>query len=164
MKVELVLATRIAQPFNPIDMGLRIALGSDKIHSELIFNTGESFSSRGRVKNIYIPSKRRRRDKKGVQFAKVDYSKGKWIFNSFYVSLLEERIIFHRCENLIGRKYDSLGAIFGCGLGLPIDRSNSYWCSEVIACVLQEVLKIENDNLKPDELYQAIITYIINCT
>ncbi len=162
----IVLATRIGKWYNPIDMGLIAALGGNKIHSELVFlNLGlglgniNSFSSRGRVKNIFIPGKHKRKEKKGVRFSYVDYYKGKWKFTLLQLNTAEVNKVYNKARTIIGCGYDTPGAVFNCGFDLPVDKKDKYWCSEACAYALKEVYKIE-ENLTPEELEDEIFSIL----
>lgn len=160
---KLVLATRIVQPWNPLDVLLGIALGSRYIHSELIFPDmkleHKSFSSRGRVKNVSISDRTKRKEKKGVYFASVDYQKGRWLYTDLLVSETEKKDVYGACLALAGCGYDTPGAVLNCGLHLTIDKKDKYWCSEAVTCVLSTVLGLRRDNLTPQQLLNKVQKY-----
>ncbi len=164
MSPNLTLITRIAEWYNPIDVGLSIALGSRYIHSELRFDnsfswTHNSFSSRGRVRNVEIKTRTKRRDKKGVHFAKVNYNKGCWLYTTIPVHRHQAELIHNRALGIVGRGYDSAGAVFGCGFDLPVDHRDKYWCSEAIVYALKKELSIPIDNLTPHQLLLTVQSY-----
>jgi len=135
---------------------LKNILGEQFIHSELWFPTylagaENSFSSRGRIKNCTA-------NKKGVQFAKVDYNVGKWIFTPLSrIPKSEYENIYALCLELVGREYDTLGAIFNCGFGFKkVDKVDKDWCSEVIASVIGMYYGIKNDNFTPGQLFRRV--------
>ena len=153
-KVTLVLATRIAQWWNPIDRFLSSVLRSKYIHSELIMPDKGCFSSRGRTKdtNPRVP--------KGVYLANVNFKKGKWIKTEFQVSKKQLDVILLRMICILNKKYDIAGAVFTCGLNIPIDKKSKFWCSEAVAYVLQEcITTINSDNVKPVRLLRYINEY-----
>ena len=161
---KIILATRIAQWWNPMDMFLKAALGSKYIHSELIFNCvpeisysetrhagRHSFSSRGRVR--YVSPR-----KKGVRFATVNYNKGRWIYTPLarvtsHVSVVE---VHKRCQLILGKDYDSLGAVFNAGFRLPIDKAHEFWCSEACAFAIMKLYpELTSDNVTPERLLRV---------
>jgi hypothetical protein len=147
----ITLATRIAQWYNPIDMFLSRALNSKYIHSEIVFNRNDSFSSRGRTKDV---EPRR----KGVSFAEVDYHKGKWLFTTTHKVKNDQRAIVRaRAKEIVGKKYDTLGAIFNAGFRLPIDKRDKFWCSEACAYALQDFYPVLKDNkITPEKLLHIV--------
>jgi len=147
----IYLVTRVTKWYNLLDMVLAYVLKSKYIHSELYFpdkknKKQRSFSSRGRTKNMTPRFK-------GVNFAHVNYKKGKWVWNEILVSYYSYNDIMHRCYNIVGKGYDIAGAVGNCGFGLPIDDREKFWCSEAIAYVLG----LKYDNLTPRELRETIL-------
>lgn len=147
----IYLVTRIAKWYNPIDAFLAYVLKSKYIHSELYLigrksKKQRSFSSRGRTKNMTPRFK-------GVNFAHVNYKKGKWVWNEISITTVEYYEIINRCNLILGKGYDIAGAIGNCGFGLPIDDREKFWCSEAIAYVLG----LKYDNLTPRELREMVL-------
>jgi len=157
---RLILATRVAQWYNPIDIFLSRALNSKYIHSELIFPIDcdltsfgrNSFSSRGRIKGIAPKIK-------GVSFARVDYTRGRWIYTSVnFIDTLHKILMVHnRCLSIDGKQYDTLGAVLRTGFKLPLHKKNKYWCSEAIGHVLNLFIPISKyDIVNPEFLLQSV--------
>ena len=163
MLPNLTLATRIAEWNNPVDVGSAVTVGSEFIHSELIFNNLElkydSFSSRSRVQNVKIKNLRKRHDKKGVHFAKVNFTKGKWLYTTIPVTIHQMVLVYNRAQDIVGKEYGKPGAVFGCGFGFPVDHSYEYWSSEAVAYALKRELFFLSVNLTPHQLLLEVQSF-----
>jgi len=147
----IYLVTRVAKWYNPLDVVLAYVLKSKYIHSELYFpdkknKKQSSFSSRGRTKNMTPRFK-------GANFAHVNYKKGKWVWDKISINSAEYQEIIAMCYDIVGKGYDTAGAVGNCGFNLPIDNRKKFWCSEAIAYVLG----MKHDNLTPSELREKIL-------
>jgi hypothetical protein len=106
-------------------------------HSELRFSDGMSFSSRNN----------------GVGFKKIHYSHPeRWDFIDLNVSKRDEDAIRQHALLHCGERYDWTGIYLDQFLGTKIHTEDKWWCSEIIA----HVLNIYPEMTDPTELHKAV--------
>jgi hypothetical protein len=112
----------------------------DEIHSELLFDDGDMFSSSGRGWSGWIP---------GIGTRFIHYSDielEKWRIYNLIISGKDEVVIKDLCFELLGRYYDWLG-ILGQPVPFNFQITKWFYCSEVCNHVLT-IPKIAEVNKK----------------
>jgi hypothetical protein len=109
-------------------------------HVELVFSDGVSFSSS--------------QWDGGVRFKKINYShKERWGFIELEIAEEKEQELREKCEKLVGKKYDWLGIMFDQFIPLNTQDSDRWWCSEIVA----HILDIEPERVSPNRLYRRMM-------
>lgn len=103
------------------DAAIRMATGSRYSHVELVHPDGESISAS-------------KRDGNEVRQTRIAFKTGHWAFVS--IPVCPERAWARAVEHL-GAPYDTLGALFFGGLGIPLHMTAGWYCNELVADAIE---------------------------
>ena len=98
--------------------------GGSHSHVELVFSTGESFSSS--------------QWDGGVRFKKIEYDTLKWDILELFTNQYSEKVILEWCKTQNGKNYDWRG-VLGIFIGKKEDDPDKWFCSEICTKALQQV-------------------------
>ena len=115
---------RRCRPGNRIDTLIAAVTGGEFCHCEVRFDSGACFSSEYG---------------KGVRWASINVTEflgnGKLLWEVVPVMRIESQPIIDWCSEQVGKQYDTAGAI-AAGLGLDLEETEKWFCSEIVAAVL----------------------------
>ena len=94
-------------------------------HTEIVFSTGEFFSSSGRDG--------------GTRFKEIEIKPARWDFVDIPVNADQEKQVLEFCKSQIGKKYDWRAIFFSQFLKLKREDPGKWFCSEICLRAIQEL-------------------------
>jgi hypothetical protein len=141
------LAFYIAKKGDWLDKLIALATSGPFSHVEIILKDNISFSSSSRDH--------------GTRFKyNINFNSGSWELLDLSKFNLDYNSMFNFCNLQINKPYDYIGTFFGAGLNLDMECKKKWFCSEIIAKILDVGgLKYNSEeyyHLNPNSLYKII--------